>query len=55
MKPGAGELQIQHAAQSDEGVAGMAATTFSRHPDHRSNAGTEATNYQQSGLGKSVS
>lgn len=54
-KSGTGKLQVRHAAQSDAGIAGMAATTFGRHAHHRSNAGTQVANYQQSGLGKSVS
>lgn len=54
-KSGTGKLQVRHAAQSDAGIAGMAATTFGRHAHYRSNAGTQVANYQQSGLGKSVS
>ncbi|XP_043596699.1 dedicator of cytokinesis protein 3 isoform X3 [Bombus pyrosoma] len=50
---GTGKLQVRHAAQSDAGIAGMAATTFGRHAHYRSNAGTQVANYQQSGLGKS--
>lgn len=33
----------------------MATTIVGRHPDDRSNAGAEAANHQQGGLGKSVS
>lgn len=55
IESGKGDLQIQHVAQSNAGIAGMAASTFGRYSYHRSNTGAQVANNQQSGLGKSVS
>lgn len=55
IESGKGDLQIQHVAQSNAGIAGMAASTFGRYSYHRSNTGAQVENNQQSGLGKSVS